>query len=139
LNRFGEVLCADRVASRKVGHRAGDAEHPVCRACRQAELGERLLEEPARGLIGNAEAFDLCGPKPAVRPALSLQLAPMGGRRARADRRARFARARCQDFIVRQRRHLDAQVDPVEQWARQFCAIAIDLFRRTCELATFGG
>ena len=62
--------------------------------------------------------------EPGVGKRLARDLALAGSFDARAHRSAGFTAARSEDLVVRECRHLDTQIDAIEQRPGQLCPIA---------------
>lgn len=134
---FGDVRAADGFAAGQVGDGAGDLEHAVIGARRQAQTRHRCRQQGLRGGFRHAVAFDFAHRQPRVRPAAALQLEV-----AAADHPLAHLRAALGIGLPRYAQrvgfdpwHEQLQVDAVEQRAGDACAIAADLVGRAAAFA----
>jgi hypothetical protein len=135
LNRLRQMCGADRVAPREVGDGAGYLEDTIERAGGEAQPLEGTVEEGAAGRIDGAEAAELLGAHGGVvrrrragPEALELEGASGGDA---AGHRLRALARRGAQLLQADRRHLDVQVDAVEERPRDASAIALDERGRT--------
>src|SRR5499426_3877843 len=133
LHRLGHVLHGYPLTSLKVSDSAGDLEDAVVTACGEAQAAHRLLEEP--GALGRwrtkaphlAPAHAGVHPCPGAGEALALTLA--GSLYASPDRRRGLAPF-CREIGVGHGRHLEMEVDPVEERAGESGQVLLPLARR---------
>ena len=130
LNGFGEMRWGDVVAAGQIGHAARQLEHAVIGACRQIQSGDRLLEQRFPGGIRSAELFDFLCAEPGIGLALPRHLTCTRRLHAVAYDVAGLTCAGLHQFVLRQRGHVDLDVDAVEQRPGNACAVARDLVRR---------
>src|SRR5262245_4268691 len=127
LDRLGDVGGADVRLAGEVGDRACHAQDARVRACREAEPLARELEEAATRRSETAGAPDLAPAEPGVDASTPAHLPdarrrhprPHGGRRLGGD-------ALVGEAADRHARHLDVQVDAIEERPGDARAIAVD-------------
>ena len=118
----------------QVGQGAGHPENPVVGASAEVELGHRAFEKSCAFCIDLAMTFHLSGRHPTV-PARRVGLGFCGALALQVtcrldsgpDHGASFARFTRGEVAVFDERHLDVQIDPVEQWSGDSLAVFRDL------------
>ncbi len=141
LNRLGQVLLMDIFFSRQISNRPRQLKNPRKAACREAELVGDLLQKRVALFIELTEAPDVAGLHLAVgvqaegRKALTLDLT--GGVDTLADDCAAFSQRLVGQVLVRDARHLDMEIDAIEEWTEE--AAAVTLQHRRGAGATAGG
>jgi hypothetical protein len=125
----------DRRRAVEVGDRAGDAEQPTEAAGRQPG---RARDRSGHSLVRTGQPAD----RPqtdAVEPGVDRSGPPQrdrpDGRDPPGNGGARLGRARSDEFGVRDRRHLDPQVDPIPERAGDTCGVAVDQPRSASTIA----
>jgi hypothetical protein len=130
LQGLGKVGRLDAGSAGQVGDGAGELEHPVVGAGRELELAHGRFHQALAGVVQAAPAPDLgrahlaVGAQPAAGEALRLELP--GRDHALADALRRLAAALAGQLVILDLRHLDVDIDPIEQRPRQTLLVAAD-------------
>src|SRR5574340_997894 len=107
----------DRIAARQISHAARQPENAMIGARRQIQPTDRLLQQVLARCIEWAELLDLPGAERGIGFSLPQHLARTRRLYAIADGGAGLACGSLHQFVLRQRRHADLDVDAVEQRA----------------------
>src|SRR2546430_2350707 len=134
LDRLAHVLRLELGRAAQVRDRPRDLENPVVRPRREREPGDRGTEQRVGALRHAAERPDVACRHVRVRidPGPAGESLPLHHTRAihpLPHRRARLAPALIRERAVLHRRHLEVDVDPVEQRTRDAGEIALDAER----------
>src|SRR5690606_25177781 len=135
LQRLGDVLAGDRVASGEIGDRARDLQHARVGARREPQTLDRALEKAlARGVEATVPvevaARELRVARE-VAAAVARTLPLARGDHALAHLARAFDGTRARELAVGDRRHLDLHVEAIEQRAGDARSIALHGARRT--------
>jgi len=122
LDRLGNVGDADLWLTRQICDRPRHFQHPRIAARREAERTHRPLQQAGAAFVVAAVLPDLARAHLRIAEDCSL-LQALALRRPRAfnpcpHRSRPLPHRRRRDLLVRQRRHLDVQVDTVQQRTR---------------------
>jgi hypothetical protein len=127
---FGHVLGTHRHGSSEIRDRARDTQHAVIGACRQREALHRRPEQAHCRSIG-ANEFEHGGAfESRVRAGLPLKLQFPRSGHPRCDDCGRLTAIRAGNLGRGDARHLDVQVDPIQQRPRDPRSIGRDSIRR---------
>src|SRR5262249_36652590 len=130
LKGLGEVLGAHLLAALEVRDRAGDAEHTVMAAGRQAENVDCPSEQRPAGRIDRDEATQLSTGEVGVRAGLSAGAPHAAGvADPPAHGVARLARRSVHQVLPPEARYVDLEVDPVGDRAADPRAIRVSAGR----------
>jgi hypothetical protein len=134
LDRLGDVGDADLWFTRQIRNRARHLEHSRIAARREAERTHRPLQQAGAAFVVAAVFPDLTRAHLRVTvDRRSLQAHALRRPRAlnpRSHGRRPLPQRRRDKFIVRQRRHLDVQVDAVEQRPGNARTVLVNVVRR---------
>ena len=138
LNRLGIMFPSDAVAALHVGNRPGDFQNALIGPRRQLELCICLSEQILRIGVRTAILLDL--PRVHLRIAQDTAVLKAGvltssGRiYARADHARRFSGRAVAQLGIADFRHLNLNIDPIQQRAGNLCAVSLHLCRRTATM-----
>jgi hypothetical protein len=133
---LGDVTGANHLRACEIGDGSCDFEHAVIGACGQRQPGHRRFQQLPRRWFRAAIAFDFTRRQPRIGFAGALQLPFAAAGHALAHAGAGFGGG----VAVAERgtfdpRHVDVQIDTVEQRAGDAGAIAQHLIRRAAAFA----
>src|SRR5262249_45819119 len=135
LNRLGHVRGRNAGRTGQVGDRARHLQDAMKTARGQAQATDRLLEQQLALRIRSRVLPHFTGRELSVRFALACELALACSAHPRADRRTWLAFTPPRELFRRHSRHLDVDVDTVEQGAGDAASIARHLIWRAMALA----
>ena len=135
LDRLSDVGHMQRVGSGEISDGPGNLEHPVIRPRGQAQPGDCRSQDPFRLGSEGAVAAHLTRRHVGigVHPGNPGEARPLGGTGTLhpfRNRLARLGRLRSREVAIGNGRHLQVDVDAIEQWPRHPGAIALDRVRR---------
>ena len=120
--RLGDVDAGDACLAVEIGKRAGDAKCPVIAACAQAERVGGLAQKRAPGVVGRGDileqapvAIGIGARTRMLQRGEALGLDGAGRSDTGANLGASFGGGRQHEVCGADRRHLDLQIDAVEQ------------------------
>jgi hypothetical protein len=118
---LGKVRGADVTQTRKIGNRAGHAQYARMPSTAQAEPGDRTAQELAAFRIETTMKSHLLGAQARIARRSdgfrTLPLALSGAGNPFANLVGRFAQRRVHELVRCEPRHIDEQIDPVEERA----------------------
>ena len=134
LDRFGDVGGLNFFRAGKVGDGAADLEDAAVGAGAQAQFVDGGFEKFFAAAVDQAVALEIARAHLGIGMNVSfleaLKLDGAGGVDALTNSNGGLAGVLAGELLVAQRRHLDLDVDTVEQGARDLGAVALDLQRR---------